>query len=152
MIQSIGYNMKKQLCSLLLLFFTCILSTGQLFAQHFITEKKEKGGFPIANATHTATIVVDDNDTWLVKKAADFLRTDIHNVTGKTPTVVNSMPFAGKHLIIIGSIGNSKVIDVLVKDKKINTDQLKGKWEAYQIQVVSQSFPQCGRCIGDYRK
>jgi hypothetical protein len=133
--------MKNKSCSLFLLFYTCILSTGQLFAQHFITEKSANGSFPIVNTNHASTIIVDDNDEWLVKKAADFLRTDIQSVTGKTPTIVNGMPYAGKHFIIIGSIGHSKLIDALVRDKKINTDQLKGKWEAYQIQIVANPFP-----------
>jgi hypothetical protein len=123
-----------------LIFLYALLFLGQLPAQPFISEKKGAGNFPIAGINTTATIVIDDNDTWLVKKAADLLRTDIQSVTGKIPMVVNSMPFAGKHLIIIGSVGNSKPIDALVKDKKINIDQLKGKWEAFQIEVVANPF------------
>jgi hypothetical protein len=123
-----------------LLFLCALLFLGPLSAQHFISEKKGNGNFPIAGINTVATIVIDDNDTWLVKKAADLLKTDINSVTGQTPTVVGSMAFAGKHLIIIGTIGNSKPIDALVKGKKISIEQLKGKWEAYQIEVVANPF------------
>jgi hypothetical protein len=123
-----------------LLFLCALLFLGPLSAQHFISEKKGNGNFPIAGINTVATIVIDDNDTWLVKKAADLLKTDINSVTGQTPTVVGSMAFAGKHQIIIGTIGNSKPIDALVKGKKISIEQLKGKWEAYQIEVVANPF------------
>lgn len=122
------------------LFLCAVLSLGHPFAQHFISGKSGNGNFPIATTATAATIVVDDNDAWLVQKAADLLRTDIQAVTGKIPTRVNSMALAGRHLIIIGTIGRSKAIDALAKDKKINTGQLKGKWEAYQIQVVANPF------------
>ena len=45
-----------------------------------------------------------------------------------------------KNIIIIGSIAQSSFIKQLMQSKKINTDNIKGKWEAYQVQVIRNPF------------
>jgi hypothetical protein len=117
-----------------------LLSLSQLYAQNFITEKKENSGFAIVSA-NAATLIVDDKDHWLVQKAVSFLQTDIESVTGKRPSIQNLLSGAGKNVIIIGSADHSPLIAALVKNKKIKTDNLQGKWEAYQVQVVANPFP-----------
>lgn len=54
-----------------------------------------------------------------------------------------SFEFSGptKNAIIIGTIGKSKLIDDLVKRKKIDVEKTKGQWEAFQSSVVSKPFP-----------
>ncbi len=116
------------------------LLPGYLHAQNFITEKKENSSFTLVGL-NAATLVVDDKDHWLVQKAASFLQTDIENVTGKKPTIQNILSSSGKNIILIGSADRSGLIAQLVKNKKIKTDNLQGKWEAYQIQVVANPFP-----------
>ncbi|MEO8171507.1 MAG: glycosyl hydrolase 115 family protein [Sediminibacterium sp.] len=117
-----------------------LLSLSQLCAQQFITEKKENSGFSITGA-NAATLIFDDKDHWLVQKAASLLQTDIESVSGKKPTLQNTVSAAGKNAIIIGSADQSSLIAQLVKNKKIKTDNLQGKWEAYQLQVVANPFP-----------
>lgn len=54
-----------------------------------------------------------------------------------------SFTFSGptKNAIIVGTIGKSKLIDDLVTRKKIDVKETKGKWEAFQSQIVSKPFP-----------
>jgi hypothetical protein len=107
---------------------------------NFITEKKENSGFAIVRCK-CSYMIVDDKDHWLVQKAVSFLQTDIESVTGKKPSIQNTLGSAGKNVIIIGSADRSSLIAQLVKNKKIKIDNLQGKWEAYQIQVVANPFP-----------
>lgn len=117
-----------------------LLSLTRLCAQNFITEKKENSGFPIVGS-NAATLIVDDKDHWLIQKAVSFLQGDIESVTGKKPTIQNTIVAAGKNVIIAGSADHSPLIAALVKNKKIRIDNLQGRWEAYQVQVVANPFP-----------
>ena len=85
-----------------------------------------------------ATIVVDKNDWQSVLKAAHDLSDDVRKVTGvKAEVAVANSTLSTLHsTLIIGTIGKSKYIDRLVKQKKINVRQVKGQWESYLIDVV----------------
>lgn len=123
-------------------FFACIvLCVSQLFSQSVVTEKKDNTSFSVVTATQAATIVVDTKDYWLVQKAAALLQSDIEMVSSKKPMIQNGVTGTAKQIILIGSIHQSPLIDVLIKSKKMNADSLSGKWEAYRIQVISQPFP-----------
>jgi hypothetical protein len=115
-----------------------ILNCATLFAQNIITTTATPGAFALATEKGVADILVDEHDHALVKKAAALLQQDIKAVTGKVPGIQMSLAFKTDLVIIIGSVDSSSLIQQLVKDKKISTRDLTGKWEAYQVQVVSQ--------------
>ncbi|KAF8453405.1 hypothetical protein BDZ91DRAFT_853215 [Kalaharituber pfeilii] len=46
-----------------------------------------------------------------------------------------------KTALLAGTIGKSKLIDDLITQKKISVEKTKGKWEAFQTQVVKNPFP-----------
>ena len=94
--------------------------------------------FCMAKEGKTATIVVDKNDWQSVLKAAHDLSDDVRKVTGvKAEVAVANSTLSTLHsTLIIGTIGKSKYIDRLVKQKKINVRQVKGQWESYLIDVV----------------
>ena len=94
--------------------------------------------FCMAKDGKTATIVVDKNDWQSVLKAAHDLSDDVRKVTGvKAEVAVANSTLSTLHsTLIIGTIGKSKYIDRLVKQKKINVRQVKGQWESYLIDVV----------------
>jgi hypothetical protein len=85
--------------------------------------------------------VVDQNDWKSVHRAAYDLSDDISKVTNVKPevAVANSSLFtlhSSLPSIIVGTIGKSRLIDGLIKKKKINVRQVKGQWESYLIDVV----------------
>ena len=94
--------------------------------------------FCMAKDGKTATIVVDKNDWQSVLKATHDLSDDVRKVTGvKAEVAVANSTLSTLHsTLIIGTIGKSKYIDRLVKQKKINVRQVKGQWESYLIDVV----------------
>ena len=109
--------------------------------QRYVGTAYSKGGFQLAKKNKLAALYVDSNDYPGVVRAASDLRADVLRVTGCTPTVAHEVNSVGKNAVIIGTIGKSPVIDRLVRDGKIDTNQITGKWESFLIQVVPNPLP-----------
>jgi hypothetical protein len=115
-----------------------IFSVGvKVQAQDFITTTKTAGAFPVVSAQKTSAICVDSSNFFLVQKAAEMLQKDIQRVTGKKPTITHDFSASGQMAIIIGSVKKSALIQQLVKAGKISVDKIRGKWEAYKLQVIN---------------
>jgi hypothetical protein len=123
--------------SILLVF--SLLSFPALHAQNMISEKKSPGAFGILSNEKATAIYIDQNDHQVVHRAALLLQSDIENLTSKKPILV-STPSTAENLIIIGTVDQSSIINRLVEEKKLNVNEIKGKWEGYQIQVVREPF------------
>lgn len=118
-----------------------LICFGSAFSQTtFVSLKKVAGALTLADAQEESLIYVADSDYHVVKKAASLLQGDIKAVTGKSPKLVYTLPLAAKNLIIIGTIEKSSFIRLLAKEKKINYDKIKQKWEGYHIQLVTNPF------------
>ena len=93
--------------------------------------------FCIASKGKTATIVVDENDWKGVIRAANDLGDDVRKVSGTVAAVVGSAAVPQQSdVIIVGTIGKSRTIDHLIKQKKIDVKKVRGQWESYLIDVV----------------
>ena len=124
-----------------------IILTGAFIALSALTAIAQTGKFCIAKDGKAATIVVDGSDWKGVQRAANDLSDDVRKVTGISvslndkgePTVDGrreSQMINDKPSIIVGTIGKSKLIDKLIKQKKIDVRKVKGQWESYLIDVV----------------
>ncbi|WP_207427812.1 glycosyl hydrolase 115 family protein [Pedobacter sp. SYSU D00535] len=92
-------------------------------------------GFEIAKNGNSAPIYVDGNEWAGVVRAANDLSDDIRKVSGTaSPVLTGQSPAKGS--IIVGTIGKSKLIDQLIRDKKIDVSRVRGQWESYLIQTV----------------
>jgi hypothetical protein len=105
--------------------------------QTIVSETARSGAFPLVSAMGAATIVVDDADDALVRKAASLLQQDIEMVSGQKPDITNSLP--KKNMVLVGSL-QSAFIQQLVKAGKLNAGKLKGQWEGYQLQIIKSPF------------
>lgn len=114
--------------------FLLLFLSSKLSAQRLITEQKT-GAFTIVGSS----ICVDENDAMLVQKAAGLLQTDIEMVTGQKPALLNKA--SGTNIIVIGSLQGSRFIKQLIANKKLDVASIRGKWEAYRVQVVKNPFP-----------
>ena len=115
-----------------------------------LTMTAQDGKFCIVKDGRAATIVVDENDWKGVARAANDLSDDIRKVTGTEASLLSlqlagrineekllsQLGEVGRRLILVGTIGKSKTIDRLIKQKKLNVNDLKGHWEGYCIDVV----------------
>jgi len=93
--------------------------------------------FCIASKGKTATIVVDENDWKGVIRAANDLGDDVRRVSGTVAAVVGSAAVPQQSdVIIVGTIGKSRTIGHLIKQKKIDVKKVRRQWESYLIDVV----------------
>ncbi|PHY17666.1 glycosyl hydrolase 115 family protein [Caulobacter sp. BP25] len=98
-----------------------------------------RGSFQLVGAGVVPTIVVDPTDAAVVRHAASDLSEDIQTVTGQSVAVAAAP--AGKTAILVGTLGQSKLIDQLVAAKRIDTSRLKGAWESFVIASVDRPAP-----------
>jgi len=131
-INKLLFRMKKTVLAGLILF-----AFSPLLSQNLVITQKTTGAFPVVAGNAAAGIYVDANDHWIVQKAASLLQEDIQTVTGIKPAMLEQLPSSGQNIILIGSMDNSSLIKKLIEDKKLNADGIKGKWEAFTIQVVN---------------
>ena len=126
---------------LLTLFAAGLLTAGPAFCKDLhITPSSQPGAFPLVAPGNIASIVIDSNDAPVVGVAADAVAGDMKLITGKEMAVVNSVQ-TGTLPVIAGTIGDSELIDALIKSKKIKVKDIKGKWETFLIQVVENPMP-----------
>lgn len=105
---------------------TCPVKTKYLNnLPQYVQYHKTPECFCIAENNKTATICVSTEDFAGVKRAAEDLCNDIERVTGtKAKIAITEKPDSGA--IIIGTIGKSKLIDKLIKNKKLDISDIKG--------------------------
>ena len=108
-----------------------------------LTATAQQTRFCIAQDGKTAPILVDTNDWKGVIRAAQDLGDDVRKVTGTPSEVVETSQLltlnsqlSTVNSILVGTIGKSKLIDQLIKQKKIDVKQVRGQWESYLIDVV----------------
>jgi hypothetical protein len=115
--------------------FSFAFALGQ---PQYVDTRSTSGCFPIVDEAVVATLFVDTNDFAGVIRAANDLQTDIARVTNHKLSLTNIQIGLGTNAIIIGTLGKSRLIDDLVRARKINPAQISGKWESFLIQVVPQ--------------
>jgi hypothetical protein len=94
-----------------------------------------------------APIQVDERDWPGVIRAAKDFQADIARVTGVTPTLGHVEASLGPSVVIVGTVGKSRLVDQLVQEKKIDVLPIVGKWEATLVQVVKQPAPNVGSSL-----
>ncbi|GHT10291.1 hypothetical protein FACS189426_10270 [Bacteroidia bacterium] len=98
--------------------------------QFVFAEQIDPSYFPLVVNGMPASIIADDSDKG-VKRAVNDLYQDFKLVTGETAQGFLS------YAVIIGTAGKSATIDQLIKDGKIDGNELSGKNEKYLIQTLN---------------
>ena len=122
---------------LIITILICFSSIKILAQDIIIRDKYDSGFFSVVSSKHATSIYVDLMDRWLVHKAAELLQQDIRMLTGFKPEIISTLPLSAENLIIIGSLDSSEIIKRLSAEKRINTENLKGKWESFQFQTLN---------------
>ncbi|HEX2133262.1 MAG TPA: glycosyl hydrolase 115 family protein [Actinophytocola sp.] len=107
----------------------------------YVVTSPRPGSFPLVAKRKAAPIVVSGSDHAGVVRVANDLRADIERVTGVRPIVVRDVPPAGSRPVLVGTIGNSPLIDGLVTAGKLDVTGIAGKWETSLQQVVDNPLP-----------
>ncbi|WP_409792150.1 glycosyl hydrolase 115 family protein [Sphingomonas pseudosanguinis] len=94
-----------------------------------------------------AQIMVDAEADTAVRHVADRFAEDLARVSGQSAGRPSDTMTARGPLVIIGAIGQSKIIDRLIADRRIMVTDLEGEWEAYRQIVVERPFPGVPRAL-----
>lgn len=109
---------------------------------NIILDKSTKqADFPIVSTNcSVATIRYDDLDHKGVIRAIGDLQNDIKSVTDHKPNL-STTDAATEYEIVIGTVGQSKIIDQLISSNKLDARDLKNKWESFVITTIKDPKP-----------
>ena len=95
----------------------------------------------MANEKGLATLCVDDRDNKSVVRAVHDLAADVERVTGRRPAIEKKAKKGG---VVIGTIGESRFVDALVKKGQLSVEGIRGQWESFVIQTVGDQLVVAG--------
>lgn len=111
--------------TLLLLLFSVFLLPLSLVANSF--------------TLRNSTIVYSREESKQVVRAIGDFQADVHRVTSYNPLIAHKKVKDAN--IIIGTYGKSKLINQLIKQGRLNENDLKNHWESYVISVTDEPVP-----------
>lgn len=123
------------------LFFVLAFFQGLSAALPFIQDTGNSNTLLLHSPVNALQIMADVNVEPGIKKAVTNLQSDFLMVTGYNPQFVHQIKGGESPVVIIGTIGHNDFVDELVKKGKVDGKELKGKYEKYIIQNVSNPFP-----------
>ncbi len=95
--------------------------------------------FPLFTSSSVTSICTDEQDAKVVTIAANAFANDIQLISGQQMQVLHTVPAKGVS-IVAGTIGQSKLIDDLIKSNKLNVSSIKNKWERFIIQQIGNKL------------
>jgi hypothetical protein len=104
--------------------------------QQYISFEAGSDSYELVTGGQPIPIIVSADDYSGVLKVAGHLQNDFKLVTGNLPELITDITVTADYAIIIGTLGKSPIIDELVRTKKINIEDVKGRWEVSLIQTV----------------
>ncbi|MBN2320968.1 MAG: glycosyl hydrolase 115 family protein, partial [Acidobacteria bacterium] len=107
----------------------------------YVSNVAEDGSFPVVQDGKAAKIHIDPEDWPGVIRAAGNLQSDIFSVAGIKPAFIAESENRVESVIIIGTIGKSRIIENLVQAGKIDIGGISGQWESFFLQVVDDPLP-----------
>jgi hypothetical protein len=87
-----------------------------------------------------AGVIVDARDDQSVLRVAEDLKADLALVAGPARARLDDA-------VIVGTLGNSEIIDRLVAEGRLDAKPIAGQWEAYVQQVVERPAPGIDRAL-----
>ena len=126
-----------------ILFIFISLNTPAQKNESYISTERGKGTFTLSESP----LYISSKDYPGVLRVVRDLQNDIYKVTNSkpdlltdsTPSSPEGMDFQ-KEIVIVGTLGKNILIDKLVAEKKLDVEDVKGKWETFLIEVVEKPF------------
>lgn len=107
----------------------------------YLSTQPGPGRFALVSGGKAAPLVVSGSDHPGVIRVVNDLQSDIAAVTGVQPAVAVDQVPAADQVVLIGTIGNSPLIDQLVAAGKLDVTGIAGQWETSLEQVVDNPMP-----------
>lgn len=112
-----------------------------------VTATYSAQAFPLVHAHQAATLCFDAQDAAVVRVAAEAFAGDVARVTGVKPKLQADAKTPAGPVVIIGTLGQSALIDKLTISGKLKPERLRGQWESFSISVVENPFPGVARAL-----
>ena len=114
----------------------------------FVSTTQSTNCFTITeNSDKVPPLIISQNDFEGVKRIAKYVQEDIRKVTGVKPPLIEDNIPGTEEIIVAGTIGHSQLVDDLAARRKINIEDISGKWESSVTQVVENPFPGVDRAL-----
>lgn len=96
------------------------------------------GIFTIASNNRAVSLYIDENadDYEGLRLVSESFADDVKKVSGADVNIVTDYNELKGSVIIVGSVGNNALIDRFAAEGKLSTDDIKGKWEVYRMDVI----------------
>ena len=107
----------------------------------FVNEQAVDGYFPLASPASMADVFVSADDWQVAQIAARDLAADVERVTGRKPALKQATEGLSENAVLVGTLGKSPVIDLLVKEGQLDIQDLRGQWESFLIATVPDPMP-----------
>src|SRR5690554_4130475 len=139
-------NSISRISALILLLISFSLTSFSATPTHtfegpdYLVGRAEPGDFPLIEAGQVPPLWVAANEHAGVQRVASHFQNDLTLVSGTRPGLHLGEQEAVPRVVVIGTLGQSALIDHLVAEGKLQVDDLQGQWEASSIQVVEQAF------------
>ena len=112
--------------------------------------------FTLVSASQAATLLIDPSEELVVHKAAEMLRKDILEITGKdlqTGTSYNKKKTGPKIIVAtLGAGGKKSLFNTVNKIMKEDFSDLEGKWESFRIQTARLNGEKVLLVVGSDRR
>jgi hypothetical protein len=112
-----------------------------------IAETPTRTLFPLVHAREAATVYVDPNDAKVVLIAAEAFRSDVKAVTGTLPMLQTHGSRLSGYAVIVGTLGQSPLVDQLARSGSLSVDRVRGQWETFTIAVVEKPLPKVEKAL-----
>jgi hypothetical protein len=121
-----------------------VLLTGAIPAMQaasLLTESPGADDFILVDQGRSSSIYLDSPGDKAVARATGDFAMDVERVTGiKPPGITHPADLTG-HIVLVGALGRSPLIDRLVAAGKLDVSGVQGAWESSVIQVVQNPMP-----------
>lgn len=127
-----------------------ILTLTSLFVYSspgFVQFESLTNDFPLVANGIATPIIMDVNDYEGVVRAVEDLQLDIERVTVIKPVLLLNENSDARNVVIIGTLGKSKLIDDLVSKDKLDLSTIEGKWEAHYITTLENVNPDIDKAL-----
>ena len=136
-----------QLQVLFLILLASPLSGFAIGQPQYVRATPSADGFTLARSGAAATLYVDSADDPGVIHAAHELQADIRRVTGMEAPLKIGGRLPQGNVVLIGTLGRSRVIGALIRTGAIDVSPIRGKWESTLTQVIARPLPGIGRAL-----
>lgn len=105
------------------------------------------GSFGLIMNGRPAVLLTDQQADPAVQRVARSFAQDLQRVSGRSAKLQGSAQRLREPAVVVGVVGESALIDDLIARGKLDAREVEGGWEAFQISVVDDPWPNVARAL-----